>query len=73
MTLVLYSAPATQASPEVAKQHDVSSLRYAGMTIFWVLVSAHASFWLDNKGQKLFECFNEDLPKTALVPPTVLW
>ena len=37
-------------------------------------VRAHAVFWLDNNNnRKLFQCFNEDLPKTALVFPTVLF
>ena len=35
------------------------------------LVSARASFWLDKKKSETFECFHEDLPKPALVPPTV--
>ena len=56
--------------PDVAKQHDVSLLRYAGVTIFGVLASTRAVSWLDNNNRKLFECFNEDLPKTALVPAT---
>ena len=50
----------------VAKQHDV----FAGAIVLGVLVSVRASFWLDKKIQKLFECFNEYLPKTALIPPT---
>ena len=52
--------------PEVAKQHDV----FAGAIAFGVLVSARASFWLDKKIRKLFECFHEDLPKPTHVPPT---
>ena len=40
--------------PKVAKQHAVSSLRYAGVTIFGELVSARAVSWLDNKNRKLF-------------------
>ena len=52
--------------PEVAKQHDV----FAGAKAFGVLVSARASFWLDKKIRNLFECFQEDFPKPALVPPT---
>ena len=52
--------------PEVAKQHDVSSLRYVAVTIFGVL----ALFLDNNNNRKLFEYFNEDLPKTALVPST---
>lgn len=31
--------------PEVAKQHNISSLPYAGVTVFRVLVSAHAVSW----------------------------
>ena len=45
-------------------------MRYAGAIAFGVLVSARASFCLDNKNRKLLEFFNEDLPKTAAVPPT---
>ena len=45
--------------PEVAKQHYV----FAGAIVFGVFVSARASFWLDKKIRKLFECFHEDLPK----------
>ena len=52
--------------PEVAMKHDVSSLRYAGVTILGVLMTACAVSWFDNNNQKLFECFKEDLPKTAL-------
>ena len=51
---------------EVAKQQDV----FSGAIAFGVLTSAHASFWLDKKIWKLFECFHKDLPKPALVPPT---
>ena len=54
--------------PEVAKQHDV----FADAIAFRVLVSACASFRLDNNIRKLFECFNEDLPKLALVSTTAL-
>ena len=36
----------------------------------WKHVSTRAVSWLDNKNRKLFECFNEDLPKTAFFPPT---
>ena len=32
-------------------------------TAFGVLVSARASFWLDNNNRKLFKFFNEDLTK----------
>ena len=49
--------------PEVAKQHDV----FAGAIAFGVLVSARASFWLDKKVRKLFECFHKDLPKPTAV------
>ena len=45
----------------VAKQHDVCLLRFAGAIGFRVLVSARASFWLDKKIQKLFECKNQHL------------
>ncbi len=37
---------------------------------FGVLVSSRASFWLDKKTRKFFECFNEDLPKLVLIPLT---
>ena len=53
---------------EVAKQHD----SFAGAIAFGVLVSARASFWLDKMIRKLFEYFNEDLPKPEFVPQTVL-
>ena len=33
--------------------------------MFGVLVSARASFWLDNKNRKLFGCLYEDFPKTT--------
>ena len=56
--------------PEVAKQHDVSLLYNPGPIVIGVLKSARASFWLDKKIRKFVDCFNEDLPKTALVPPT---
>ncbi len=52
--------------PEVAKQHDVCVRAIA----FGELVSAGASFWLDEIIQKFFECFNEDLTKPALIPST---
>ena len=51
-------------------QHEISLLRYAGAIAFGVLLGAHASFWLDNKNWKVFDYFNEDLPKMALVPLT---
>ncbi len=54
--------------PEVAKQHDV----FVRTIAFGVLVNTHASFWLDEIIRKFFECFNEDLPKLARIPPTVL-
>ena len=38
--------------PEAAKQHDI----FAGVIAFRVLVSGRASFWLDKKIRKLFEC-----------------
>ena len=41
--------------PDVAKQHDVSRVRLSSV---WHL--------LDNRNRKLYECFNENLPKTAL-------
>ena len=46
---------------------------YTGMIAFGVFASARASFWLDNNNQKLFDCFNKDLTKTSLVPPTGDW
>ncbi len=50
---------------EVAKQHDV----FVDVITFGVLLSARASFWLDEIIRKFFECFNEDLPKPALYSP----
>ena len=47
---------------EVAKQHDVFVHAIASR----VLVSNHASFWLDEIIGKLFECFNKDFLKLAL-------
>ena len=41
--------------PKNAQQHDVSSLHYAGVIIFGVLVSACAVSWLDNNNRQLFE------------------
>ena len=55
--------------PEVAKQHEV----FGRAIDHGVLVSARASFRLDEIIRKLFECFNEDLPNLALVPSTVLY
>ncbi len=53
--------------PVVATQHD----EFVRAIAFGELVSARARFWLDEIIWKLFECFNEDLPKLALIPPTV--
>ncbi len=53
--------------PDVAKQHDV----FVRAIAFGVLVSARTGFWLDEIIRNLFERFNEDLPKPALIPPTV--
>ena len=55
---------------EVAKQYDVSLLRYAGEIAFGVLASARVSFWLDDKNRTLFGGFNEDLSKMAFVSLT---
>ncbi len=52
--------------PEVVKQHDVFICTMA----FGVVVSARASFWLDEITWKFIECFNKDLLKLALIPPT---
>ena len=53
--------------PEVAKQHDVfvRAIASGGFRSTVVLV--------DEIVRKLFECFNEDLPMLARVPPTVMW
>ena len=51
--------------PNVAMQHAL----FASAIAFGVLLSARASFWLDNNDRKLFECFNEDLPKSDLILP----
>ena len=51
---------------EVAKQHDVFVRAIASR----VFVSARTSFCLDATTRKLFECFNDDLPKLTQVPPT---
>ena len=51
--------------PDVAKQHDV--LPHA--ITFCVFVSSLISFLLGKISQKLFECFNKDLPKLALADP----
>ena len=48
---------------EVARQHDV----FVSAIAFGVLVSARASFGLDELNRTLCECFNEDLPKLALI------
>lgn len=63
-----WTEPAVFAAVEVAKRHD-DSVR---VIAFWVLVSAHASFWLDEIIRKLIECLNEDLPKSKLVFPSGL-
>ena len=49
---------------EVAKQHDV----FVHAIASGILVRARAGFGLDEIIRKLFECFNEDLPKLVLVP-----
>ena len=54
----------------------LSNMTYILIAQCWrdnFLVSARTSFWLDNKNGKLFDCFNEDLLKTALFPSTVLF
>ena len=66
--LVLIISVGEQKFLKVAKQHDVFVRAIAS----GVLMCARASFWLDEIIRKLFECFNEELPKLALVPLTDL-
>ena len=56
--------------PDVSKQHDVSYAIVFPASASGALVSARASSSLDEIIQKLFEYFNDDLPKLALIPPT---
>ena len=53
----------------VAKKHCQFILPIA----VGVLVSARASFWLDEISRKLVERFNEVFPKPELVPPSILF
>ena len=53
---------------QVAKQHD----GFARAIAFGAFASSCARFWLDKMSRKLVESFNEDFPKLALVPPTVV-
>ena len=51
--------------PDGAKSHN----EYVRAITLGVLVTARTNFWLDEISQKLFECLNEEFPKSELVLP----
>ena len=64
-------ASETEPSLRCSSSKMLTNMTY--LCICWrdCFQSTRASFWLDKKIWKLFDCFHEDLPKLALVPPTV--
>ena len=56
-------------APEVAKQHDVSLLRYIGAIAFGVLVSARAVSWSDNKNSETLRVLQRSFAKNDTCSP----